>query len=50
MGGNKIEIYNSMERSGFTEKMTYEPRFEAGGETFPYRQCKSPKIKGTLGH
>lgn len=45
VGGNKIEIYNSVARVGFIEKMIFEPRFEAGeefgsqilGETFSYR-------------
>lgn len=45
VGGNKIEIYNSVERVGFIEKVIFEPRFEAGkeftsqilGKTFSYR-------------
>lgn len=54
VGGNKIEIYNSVERVGFIEKVIFEPRFEAGkeftsqilGKTLSYRQRKSPKIRG----
>lgn len=41
--GNKVEIYNTVEKVGFIEKVMFEPRFEGNellaiqipGETFP---------------